>query len=91
LSSLHIPVGGERYRPCLEDLLHFLVQECGVDRRDDWLAVVERGREKWRRRQLASAVRDAPAYAATVLEELGWAVQPPEKEPEENVKALRRW
>lgn len=91
LSSLHIPVGGERYRPCLEDLLHFLVQECGVDRHDEWLAVVEEGRERWRRRQLASAVRDAPAYAATVLQELGWTLEPPQVEPAENVKALRRW
>ncbi|MEI4271880.1 hypothetical protein TEK04_09115 [Klenkia sp. LSe6-5] len=74
LSSLHIPVGGERFRPCLEDVLQFLVQECGVDRRDGWLAVVQEGRERWRERQVAAVVRDAQAQAAGTLRSLGWTV-----------------
>jgi hypothetical protein len=74
LSSLHIPVGGERFRPCLEDLLQFLVQECGVDSVEGWRDAVERGRRTWRRRQLRATIRDAQADAAEVLRELGWAV-----------------
>jgi hypothetical protein len=78
LSSLHLPVGGERFRPCLEDVLQFLVVDCGVDAHDGWQAVVEAGRERWRLRQLGSAVRDAPGKAADVLTELGWTVTPPD-------------
>ncbi len=78
LSSLHLPVGGERFRPCLEDVLQFLVVDCGVDHLDGSRAVVEAGRERWRLRQLGSAVRDAPDKAASVLAELGWKVERPE-------------
>ncbi len=77
LSSLHLPVGGERFRPCLEDLLQFVVEECGVDHNDGWRAHVEAGRRLWRLRQLGSAVRDVPGEAARVLGDLGWTVQPP--------------
>lgn len=77
LSGLHLPVGGERFRPCLEDVLQFLVVDCGVDRHDGWEAAIREGRERWRRRQLGAAVRDVPGEAARVLRELGWTVQEP--------------
>ncbi len=76
LSSLHIPVGGERFRPCLEDVLQFLVQECGVDSRDGWLQAVENGRRLWRQRQLRAVIRDAQEETADVLRGLGWSVSP---------------
>jgi hypothetical protein len=92
LSSLHFPVGGERFRPCLEDVLQFLVLECGVDAHGDWEAAVSKGREAWRRRQLGSAVRDAPDEAARVLMEAGWAVEPPPDGPEPGKReALTAW
>ena len=34
-SDLHIPLGGPRYRPCLEDLLEFLIVEFGLDKKID--------------------------------------------------------
>ena len=77
LSSLHLPVGGERFRPCLEDLLQFVVDECGVDHHQGWRTHLEEGRLLWRRRQLASAVRDIPDEAARVLRDLGWTVSAP--------------
>lgn len=43
-SSLHFPVGGERFRPCLEDVIHFLIEEIGVDSYPDWRAVIDEGR-----------------------------------------------
>ncbi|WP_147261939.1 hypothetical protein [Blastococcus sp. TF02A-26] len=92
LSSLHIPVGGERFRPCLEDLLQFLVQECGVDRRAGWLDVIERGRELWRHRQLRATVRDAQEETAQVLRDLGWAVDSaPGVDSEEYPATFSRW
>jgi hypothetical protein len=91
LSSLHLPVGGERYRPCLEDLLEFLIVDCGVDALTGWETALAEGRERWRLRQLASAVRDVPGVAARTLEELGWMVAEPMADRTENRLALSKW
>ena len=91
MSSLHFPVGGERFRPCLEDVLEFLVQECGVDHLHGWKAAVIAGRETWRRRQFRSSVRDLQSEAADVLRRQGWTVEPPREVQEEGSGVLRRW
>lgn len=77
LSKLHFPTGGERFRPSLEDLLQFLIQECGFDARSDWKEALGTHRERWRRLQLRTAVRDLQQDAADVLRENGWSVAPP--------------
>lgn len=94
MSSLHIPVGGERFRPCLEDVLQFLITNCGIDSVPGWRSAVERGREQWRRRQLGSSVRDLPSEAARVLRELGWSVEPSPADQfqfPDRLDVLRRW
>jgi hypothetical protein len=91
LSSLHFPVGGERFRPCLEDFLQFLVQECGVDRLDNWMTAIDAGRETWRRLQLKTAVRDLQAEAAQVLRQHGWTVSPPVGALTEATSVLHQW
>lgn len=91
LSSLHFPVGGERFRPCLEDMLQFLVVECGVDSVEGWESVIAQGREAWRRRQLGAAVRDAPDVATHVLRELGLEVSGDLGTSYANPPALRQW
>lgn len=77
LSTLHFPVGGARFRPCLEDFLEFVVSECGVDHRQGWRKAVRDGREIWRRFQARAVARDFQAETAEVLKELGWKVSPP--------------
>jgi hypothetical protein len=91
LSSLHIPVGGERFRPCLEDFLQFLVQECGVDRLDGWKTAVDAGRERWRRLQFRTVVRDLQGEAAAVLQAHGWQLTPPAEPLTEAPTSLRQW
>jgi hypothetical protein len=94
LQSLHFPVGGNRFRPCLEDFLEFLVMECGVDAVEDtWREAVLAGRERWRRRQLRTVVRDIQSEAADTLQSLGWTVTPPEgwKGDERGWTLLKRW
>jgi len=92
LSALHFPVGGARMRPCLEDFLHFLIHEFKIDIMPGALAVLSEGRERWRRRQIGTVVRDAPDEAIRVLTELGYAVRPPATgEREANSQALQRW
>jgi hypothetical protein len=91
ISDLHFPVGGHRFRPCLEDVLTMLVHEFGVDSDPDGRKALQDGRENWRRKQLRAAVRDAPAEAASVLRSMGYDVvlRPDEAEPAENTVRLR--
>lgn len=91
MSSLHFPVGGERFRPCLEDVLEFLVRECGIDHQPDWRAAVAAGRDKWRRMQFRSSVRDLQQEAAEVLRRQGWIVDPPASLRPEGLGVLGRW
>ena len=91
MSSLHIPVGGSRFRPCLEDFIQFLICECRFDAQPDWRPHVEAGRERWRRRQAAAVVRDVPEEAARVLRDLGYTVEAPDPLPATQLKALRNW
>ncbi|MGL5826464.1 MAG: hypothetical protein ACRCYU_16880, partial [Nocardioides sp.] len=89
LSNLHFPLGGPRMRPCIEDVLQFLIVEFGVDAVAGYQAVIDRGREDWRRRQIRVSVRDSPDEAVRVLEELGYSVQEPPSGPiESRRKAL---
>lgn len=91
ISSLHIPVGGSRFRPCLEDFVQFLIMECGFDSEVGWRAHVEEGRERWRCRQAGAVVRDVPEEAARVLRELGYTVELPSPLPQPAIRALRNW
>lgn len=92
MSSLHIPVGGERFRPCLEDLLQFLIAECGIDSLPGWQDAVKEGRERWRRRQVRTVARDAPAEVADVLRGLGWTVEEPASGGvSENLRTMTAW
>lgn len=75
ITKVHFPVGGTRFRPCLEDLVEMLIQEFGIDplpHRAQAIAALRRGREEWRTTQLAAVVRDNPSSAAEVLEGLGF-------------------
>lgn len=90
LSELHLPVGGPRFRPCLEDVLEVLVHEFGIDSTAGGLEALRRGRERWRRMQTATVVRDAPEEAARVLRDIGYAVNPPEHGvPRDNTARLQ--
>lgn len=91
MASLHVPVGGARFRPCLEDFIQFLVCECLLDAEAGWRAHVDAGRERWRLRQAAVVARDAPEVAARVLRGLGYTVEAPDPVPAAQAKALRNW
>ncbi|OZM72652.1 hypothetical protein CFN78_13530 [Amycolatopsis antarctica] len=78
LSEVHLPVGGSRFRPCLEDFLDMVVREFKLDTKPGCDGAIAAGRENWRVKQTRSAVRDSPAAAAEVLKKMGYAVTPPE-------------
>ncbi|MDQ0987283.1 hypothetical protein [Streptomyces sp. V2I9] len=77
LSEMHLPVGGHRMRPALEDILLFLQREFAIDTTPGWKAVVDQHLMDWRLMQLKTAVRDAPESAAQVLRSLGYSVIEP--------------
>jgi hypothetical protein len=78
LSDFHFPLGGPRFRPCVEDVLAALQDEFGLDTGDGWKDALANGRARWRRQQVGAAVRDAPGEAIRVLRELGYQVAGPD-------------
>lgn len=56
---LHVPTGDRRFRPCLEDVVEFLVNDLHVDTKPGWQQRVNDGRARWLRIQLLAAMRDA--------------------------------
>ncbi|MCX5365901.1 hypothetical protein OG864_45205 [Streptomyces sp. NBC_00124] len=71
LSKLHFPVGGKRFRPCLEDIIEFLIVERLVEARDGYEKVIETGREGFRKNQLMAAMRRDPATVEAFAERYG--------------------
>jgi hypothetical protein len=48
IESIHVPTGGDRFRPCIEDFVQFLIEECRVAAREGWREEVSEGRERFR-------------------------------------------
>ena len=95
VTDLHLPVGGTRFRPCLEDVLEVLIKEFGIDPLPDRataLLALAGGRQEWREKQLRAAMRDDPQTAADQLRLLGYIVRWRRKRPEPEPRAdhLRR-
>ncbi|MER7692867.1 hypothetical protein [Streptomyces sp. NPDC097610] len=69
LEKLHIPVGGKRFRPCIEDVIEFLVTERLAEGREGWGKRLEESRNQYRRRQLLAAMRRSPDVVEEYLRE----------------------
>lgn len=79
--ELHFPVGGHRFRPCLEDVLEMLIVEFGVEHQDGWRVELNEGRAIWRNLQLKTAIADQPEASADALRDLGYEVSWPAERP----------
>ena len=77
-ADLHLPVGGRRFRPCLEDIIEFCILERLVTPRDGWQSALNSSRDEYRDRQLRAVVRRNPATAAEALKRDSWQVSPPD-------------
>ncbi|ORB15454.1 hypothetical protein BST34_21650 [Mycolicibacterium monacense DSM 44395] len=92
IESLHVPLGGERFRPCLEDVVEFLIRDCGFQGTANWKQTIRDGRARWRRIQTRAVVRDSPECAIAELEALGYTVNPPaEGKRAERLERLTAW
>lgn len=69
LEKLHIPVGGKRFRPCIEDVIEFLITERLAEGREGWQKRLEEGRNRYRRTQLLAAMRRHPDVVEEYLRE----------------------
>lgn len=78
--DLHIPVGGKRYRPALEDIVEFVIRERLVKAHSGWEKKLTKARDAYRRRQLKAAVVADQVAAAEALGDEGWTLQPPATE-----------
>ena len=77
LHALHFPVGGQQFRPTLEDFLLFLNREkLYTDFKPNWKPTVLRSLQGWKDRQAAATVQKYPELAAGVLTKLGYTVLP---------------
>ncbi len=71
LGRLHLPVGGRRYRPALEDVIEFLIVEKLADARSGWTDPIEQERREYFRIQLRAAIRRDPETAREAVRDLG--------------------
>lgn len=77
LEKMHLPVGGRRFRPTLEDVLEFLVREGLADSHPQCDAILEERRTAFYEKQLRAAVRRNPHAAVEQLRSLGYEVNEP--------------
>ena len=78
LHALHFPVGGQQFRPTLEDFLLFLNREkLYTDFKPNWKREVLKSLRQWQILQAAATVKKYPEVAVGTLEKLGYAVSRP--------------
>ncbi len=70
LERMHLPVGGRRLRPTLEDIIEFLVTEKLAQPKAGWRDAVTEGRERFRKKQLRAAIRRDPDTARDAVAKL---------------------
>ncbi len=87
MAELHLPMGGHRFRPGLEDVLQWLEAEFGVVTGGAWPEELIVARSQYRRGQTAAAVRDCPSGAVRALRDLGYVVTEPVDGPPEDRNA----
>lgn len=92
MAALHLPTGGARFRPNLEDVIQFLITDCRFDHVDSWRQAVERERAEWRVIQTRAVVRAMADVAADQLSSMGYTVVPPSSgHPERGRRAQHAW
>jgi hypothetical protein len=74
MKDLHLPVGGRRLRPALEDLLESLIAERLVEGKTGYQSVLDASRRDYRLKQISALVRSNQETSAAALRAVGWEV-----------------
>lgn len=69
IADVHFPVGGRRFRPCLEEVLLFVIDEFGAACTSQAREALQRGMREWEEIQVRSVVRNNRAIALQALAE----------------------
>ncbi len=88
-ADLHLPLGGPRFRPALEDILQFLKTEFAIDSAKNWTSTIREGRAVYRDKQLRAAVSDNPTAAIEELEAMGFSVSSIESSKKRTIRPER--
>lgn len=81
-SMIHYPMGGPRFRVCLEDIIELVIREFGAESQPGWEHVVQQGRKNYRAIQEETVIRQHLPRAITMLENMGYTITPPADSPE---------
>lgn len=76
--DIHFPMGGHRFRVCLEDIIELVIREFGAEPVEGWEGHVERGRQRYRKGQMETIIWKNLPEAVKQLRNLGFEVIPPE-------------
>jgi len=68
---LHLPVGGRRFRPTLEDLIEFLITERLVKGKQGWQQALGASRNQFSVKQMRALIRRFPTDAEAAVREFG--------------------
>lgn len=77
--DVHFPMGGHRYRVCLEDVIELVIREFNAESNPEWETRVRDGRRKFRERQTDTIIRKNLGRSVEMLEELGFKIEPPQE------------
>ena len=75
--DVHFPMGGDRYRVCIEDVIELLIREFDAIPKPNWENLVQRGRKKYELQQAETVIRHNFTLAINLLERSGYSVIPP--------------
>ena len=78
LHDIHFPVGGQRFRPTVEELLLFLDREkLFMNWRSGWDKAVWRSLIEWEQLQAKAVVRRHAETSVEQLQDMGYEITPP--------------
>lgn len=86
---IHMPTGGHRFRPTIEDIMQMLVNDFGINAAEGWREELEEGRAIFKESQLSAAISDNPGRAADALREMGYDVKWHHDSPEPSLREHR--
>ncbi|BAU97433.1 hypothetical protein N24_3171 [Corynebacterium suranareeae] len=76
--DVHFPMGGHRYRVCLEDIVELVIREFRAEANPNWETRVQEGRRVFRERQTDTIIRKNLVRSVEMLKELGFKIEPPQ-------------
>ena len=75
--NLHFPMGSERFRVCLEDVVELLIGEFNAEPVDGWRDILEQRRDSFHRIQVETIINKNIDVAVRILTERGFRVGQP--------------